>query len=194
MNEGDALAWLRWPFWNDGERRPRALWRIAGFVLVAVLVVFLLSKAGAPRGGMDASAGALVFALRAVVTSTIAAVVAVRQLGRHPARRLGIVPVPGWWADLAFGLVLGAALMTLIFALEYAAGWVRILGFAFVRDPSRPFALVMAGMAFVALCVGYYEELVSRGYLLREFAEGLAGRRVTPAFALVAGTLVSSAL
>lgn len=193
MNGRDLLAWLRWPFWNDAERRLRALWRIGGFFLVAGLVVFLLSKAGAPRGGL-AGAGALWFGLRAVVTTTIAAVVAVRLLGRHPVRRLGIVPVPGWWGDLAFGLALGAALMTLIFALEYAAGWVRVDGLAFVRDPTRPFALVMAGMAFVALCVGYYEELVSRGYLLREIAEGMAGPRVTPTFALVAGTLISSAL
>ena len=194
MNGRDALAWLRWPFWNDAERRLRALWRIAGFFLAAGLVVFVLSKAGAPRGGLDSSVGALAFGLRAVVTTTLAAVFAVRVLGRHPARRLGIVPVPGWWGDLAFGLLLGAALMTLIFGLEYAAGWVRIMGFGYVRNPAQPFALVMLGMAFVAVCVGYYEELVSRGYLLREFAEGIAGSRVTPAFALVAGTLVSSAL
>jgi CAAX protease family protein len=194
MNEREALSWLRWPFWNDAERRLRALFRIAGFFLVGGIVVFLLSKAGAPRGGLDASMGALVFALRAVVTSTIAAVVAVRFLGRHPVRRLGIVPVPGWWGDLAFGLALGAGLMTLIFGLEYAAGWVRVLGVAYVRSPGMPFAMVMAGMAFVSLCIGYYEELVSRGYLLREIAEGMAGRRVPPAFALAAGTLISSAL
>src|SRR5688572_23273464 len=101
MNRREALAWLRWPFWNDAERRLRALWRIAGFFLAAGLVVFLLSKAGAPRGGLD-GAGALWFGLRAVVTTTLAAVVAVRLLGRHPARRLGIVPVPGFWGDLAF--------------------------------------------------------------------------------------------
>ena len=194
MNGRTLLAWLRWPFWNDGERRLRAVWRMIGFSLVAALVVFLLSAAGAPRGGLDGSAGALWFGLRAVVTTTIAAVVAVRVLGRHPVRRLGIVPVPGFWGDLAFGLALGAALMTLIFAAELAAGWVHVRGFAFVRDEGRPFALVMLGMAFVAVCVGYYEELVSRGYLLREMAEGIAGRRVTPAAALAVGTLVSSAL
>ena len=194
MNERNALAFLRWPFWNDAERRPRALWRIAGFMLVAALVTALLSLAGAPRGGLDGSAGALVFAVRAVFTTTIAAVVAVRLLGRHPVRRLGIVPVPGFWGDLAFGLFLGAALMTLIFGFEYAMGWVRVEGFAYVQDPARSFPVLLAGMLFVSLCVGYYEELVSRGYLLREVAEGCAGRRVGPAAALVVGTLLSSAL
>src|SRR6188508_679816 len=98
MNGREALAWLRWPFWNDAERRVRALLRMAGFVLVAGLVGWLLSKLGTPRGGLDGP-GALVFGLRAVVTTTVAAVVAVRLLGRHPVRRLGIVPVPGWWGD-----------------------------------------------------------------------------------------------
>ena len=191
-----ALAALRWPFWNDGERRPRALWRIVGFLLVSGLITFLLSRLiGRPSGPMDGtSVSSLFFALRALVTTTIAAVVAVRLFGRRPVRELGIVPVPGFWGDLAFGLGLGAALMTVVFAVEWLAGWVTVDGFAYVRRPGQPFGLVMAGIAVVALCVGFYEELVSRGYLLREMAQGLAGRHVRIHVALVMATLVSSVL
>ena len=190
------LAALRWPFWNDGERRPRALWRIVAFLVVSGLVTMVLSKVfGRPGGPMDGlSLSSLFFALRALVTTTIAAVVAVRLVGRRPVRELGIVPVPGFWGDLAFGLGLGAALMTLIFAVEWAAGWVTVDGYAHVRTPGRSFGLVMAGIAVVALCVGFYEEVVSRGYLLREMAQGMAGRYVRASVALVMATLVSSVL
>ena len=197
MNGRDALAWLRWPFWNDGERRLRALWRIVGFLTLATLATFLISLVTGRRGGgmSQVSAAALFFALRAAVTTTFAAVVAVLFLDRRPVRQLGIVPsVRGWWGDLGFGLALGAALMTLIFLLEYAAGWVEVRGVQFVREPSYSFWPVFAGMAFVSLCVGYYEELVSRGYLLRAISQGFAGRHVPTAWALAIGTLISSAM
>jgi membrane protease YdiL (CAAX protease family) len=193
----DALAWLRWPFWNDGERRLRALWRIAGFLAIATLATIAISYATGLRGGgmPQVSARALLFALRAAVTTTLAAVVAVRLLDRRPVRELGIVPtVRGWWGDLGFGLALGAALMTLIFLLEYAAGWVEVRGVQYVREPSYSFWKVFAGMAFVSLCVGYYEELVSRGYLLRAIAQGFASRYVPTPWALAVGTAISSAL
>ena len=160
-------------------------------------MTFLLSSLiGRPRGPMDGtSVSSLFFALRALVTTTVAAIVAVRLIGRRPVRELGIVPVPGFWGDLAFGLGLGAALMTVVFAAEWLAGWVTVDGFAYVRRPGQPFGLVMGGIAVVALCVGFYEELVSRGYLLREMAQGMAGPpRVGITFALVMATLVSSVL
>ena len=197
MNGRDALAWLRWPFWNDGERRLRALWRIAGFLALAALATILISLVTGRRGGgmSQVSPAALLFALRAVVTTTFAAVVAVLYLDRQPVRQLGIVPtVRGWWGDMGFGLALGAALMTLIFFLEYAAGWVEVKGVRYVREPSYSFWAVFAGMAFVSLCVGYYEELVSRGYLLRAIAQGFAGPHVRTPWALAIGTAISSAV
>ena len=191
---GRVLAAIRWPFWNAGERRPRLLWRVAGFALVSALVTYLLSAAfGRPRG-FDASFATVLFSLRALFTATVAAIVTVRLFDRRPVRELGIVPVPGWWGDLAFGLGLGAALMTAIFAAEWAAGWVRIDGYAFVRDPAHSFPVVMLGMAVVALCVGWYEELVSRGYLLRAIAQGFASRWIGTTAALVIATLISSVL
>jgi hypothetical protein len=42
--------------------------------------------------------------------------------------------------------------------------------------------------------VGFYEELANRGYLLRTLAQGFASRRISPAWALVLGMAVSSAV
>jgi membrane protease YdiL (CAAX protease family) len=163
---------------------------------VASLITFVLSSllGRRPRGVDTASAAVIVFALRAAFTTTVAAIVAVRLFDRRPVRELGIVPVPGWWGDLAFGLGLGAALMTVIFGVEWMAGWVRVDGYAFVRNPAHSFPLVMSGMAAVALCVGYYEELVSRGYLLRVIGQGFASRWIGTTAALVVATVISSAV
>ena len=49
-------------------------------------------------------------------------------------------------------------------------------------------------MAGVFACVGFYEELTSRGYLLRTMAQGFTGRRVRPKHALAIATVVSSLL
>jgi membrane protease YdiL (CAAX protease family) len=184
-------------FWNDRERRLRLVWRLVGFAMVSGLVGFLLSAVfGRPKGfdSSGASAAALLFPIRGLVVALVSTTLAVRLLDRRPVRELGIVPVPGFWPDFVFGLVLGAGLMTLIFAVEFLAGWVTVEGTAYVRRPGVPFVMVMAGMAVVALCVGIYEELVSRGYLLRAFAQGLAGRLISPRVALASATLISSLL
>ena len=68
--------------------------------------------------------------------------------------------------------------MTLIFAVESLAGWVRIDAVAYTRAPGETFRGAFWRMAGVFACVGFYEELVSRGYLLRTMAQGFAGRRV----------------
>lgn len=182
-------------FWNDRERRLRLVWRLVGFAMVSGLVGFLLSTVfGRPRGFVIGNAAALYFALRALFATLVSTIVTVRLIDRRPVRELGIVPVPGFWGDLGFGLFLGAFLMTLIFVAEWLAGWVKVEGTAYVQGAGMPFPLVMAGLAVVALCVGIYEELVSRGYLLRAFAQGIAGGRISPPVALAIATLLSSLL
>jgi hypothetical protein len=128
------------------------------------------------------------------VTTTVAAIVAVRLLDRRPVRELGIVPVPGFWGDLGFGLALGAALMSLVFAVEWAAGWLRVDGFGDVRLSKSRLIPLVVGMAFISLCVGFYEELASRGYLLRTMAQGFSGRRLGANGASVLAVLLSSVL
>lgn len=98
-----------------------------------------------------------------------------------------------WWTELLIGLVLGAVLMVFIFLVELAAGWITITG-TFVSPEGTPFIVGILGMAIVFLCVGIYEELMTRGYLLVNFAEGIHKLRVSPKIAVILALLISSVL
>lgn len=191
-----ALAVGRRVLWNDAERRLRAAWRLAGFVALVIGLNIGAVTAGLPlSGGRLASGGGadlLRFTLTVMLILTIAALVAVRALDRRPVRQLGIVPAPGYWEDLAFGLGLGAGLMTLVFLAELCAGWVTVVGVGHSRVPHESFAAGALYMGLAFMAVAFYEELTDRGYLLRTLAQGFAGRRITPSMALVAATLLSS--
>jgi membrane protease YdiL (CAAX protease family) len=184
-------------FWNDAERRLRLPWRIVGFFLLVVLLNAAAKATGLRMQSSElvqGSGAALRLTVTALVMFTLASIVAVRVIDRRPVRELGIVPGPGFWSDLAFGLALGAILMTAIFAVENAAGWIRIVAVAYTRAPGDAFGGAFLRMAGVFGCVGFYEELVSRGYLLRTMAQGFAGRRIRAPQALAIAVLVSSLL
>ncbi len=184
-------------FWNEAERRLRLPWRLAGFVLVVILLQMTASAAGlrvGPRELARGSGAVLRVSLTVLAMLTIATLVAVRLFDRRPVRELGIVPGPGFWGDLGFGLALGSVLMTLIFAVEWNAGWIRIDAIAYTRAPGEGFRGAFWRMAGVFACVGFYEELVSRGYLLRTMAQGFVGRRLRAPYALAIAVVLSSLL
>src|ERR671924_681186 len=76
---------------------------------------------------------------------------------------------------LLFAIVFGLVVVFVIrqldpsspaFTLEGVAGWVTIAGTFRTADPNQPFALAILGPLALFLCVGIYEEMLSRGYLL----------------------------
>jgi membrane protease YdiL (CAAX protease family) len=80
-----------------------------------------------------------------------------------------------WWMDLLFGLGLGAGLMGLVFLWEYRQGWVTVTGTFQTSVPGLALSLGLVFSITKDLCVGIYEEMVSRGYLLTNLAEGVNG-------------------
>jgi hypothetical protein len=117
-------------------------------------------------------------------------------LDRRRVRDYGLGIDRDWAVDCAFGMALGVGLVSGIVAVEVAAGWLTLTGPA---DPSHsggaaatgvdgPTAILTALGLFVL--VGVYEELLARGYLLTNLAEGLASLGTRPAVALA--TLASS--
>jgi membrane protease YdiL (CAAX protease family) len=98
-----------------------------------------------------------------------------------------------WWLDLGFGLGLGAVLMLLIFLIELAAGWITTDGIMQVSSSSSFISAILASLVgFIA--VGIYEEMLSRGYHLRNLAEGLNWGKLGARGGLWAGYLISSSV
>ena len=189
-------------FWDAEQRRARALWRICallGLFVVSTLLVglaFGLLAIGAFGGSADPSATPLIVAgsAAALLAALLSVWLAGRFLDKRPFAEFGFHLQRGWWLDLGFGLGLGALLMTGIFLVERAAGWVVVVGAFWRGDAGQPFALAILAPLFTFLCVGIYEELLARGYLLRNLAEGLNVRQFGPVQALLLAWALSSAL
>ncbi len=176
-------------FFNEREGRLRAFWRllfqvVLYFVIQVVLGVLTLAVLTALSGGSPAldgggiglgsSPAALVLGgLLSLVPALASVWIAGRFFDRRPFPGFGLGLNRDWWLDLGFGLLLGVILMTGIFLVELAAGWIRITGTLTTPEGSPPFVLAILAPLFLFLCVGFGEELVSRGYQLKNMAEGL---------------------
>ena len=177
-------------FWNPVERRLRAPWRlvvqIALLGVIAVPPVFVLGAgltAAHRRGWFLPGANELVVdkvtnlvcgpLFTVLVLASIA--LAARWLDRRPFRCFGGPDSSRWWGELAFGLGLGAVLQLLVFAAAWRGGWIAIAGTLHTVEPTLPLSLGLGYSLVKALCVGTYEEFLSRGYQLVNLTEGLSG-------------------
>ncbi|GAP09220.1 cation transport ATPase [Bellilinea caldifistulae] len=175
------ISHLKWPFWNETQRRLRTGWRLilqlglfAGLMLLASLVVSPLQKwffqlspvLGSAVQAAWLSADSTLNWLLLLFSLWVAA----RLLDRRPFRAYGFHLNRQWWADLGFGLLLGALLMAGIFLAEYSLGWVRVTGYRQSSFPSFTAGVVFYIFHYVS--VGIQEECLSRGYWLRNLAEG----------------------
>ena len=195
-------------FWNDREGRARAPWRLG----VGVVLLFVAAVSGAlVTSALAALAPDTAPATPTALFNTAAALVpyaaftgallaAAWLVDRRTLADIGLRRSPAWGADLAFGLVLGVALPVLVFALELATGSLRVTGTFVSRsssvlpvgtDVAPSLALACTFAFFVG--VGVFEEVLFRGYLLVNLAEGVDGflgasRRV----ALAGATILTS--
>jgi membrane protease YdiL (CAAX protease family) len=195
------------PFRNEREGRPRAFWRVllqfaASFAGQSLLVTFALAAFALVGGVESAGAFAGLTTLPAFVMArgVIALLVTVstvwlagRFMDRRPFSDFGLRLNRAWWLDFGFGLLLGAFLMTGVFLVEFWAGWVTVAGtFEAVRGESF-FPAILAPVVFF-LCLGFYEELSSRGYQLTNIAEGLNFPWVGARGAVLLAWVLSSAV
>jgi membrane protease YdiL (CAAX protease family) len=199
---------LRRLFWNAAERRPRMPWRLASGLtafLVVTLAVGLFTSLLPTAGQLDgpylpALYGTVLYL--AITTVLLVALVGISYVvDRRELTDLGLRLDGQWWRDCAFGLALGVVLPTAVFLVQLAAGWLTVTGVLVTSQGSllpfgtAPawFALVLVGLFFVGVSV--FEELVVRGYLLTNIAEGLAGFwRVGTRAAIAVATLVTAAV
>jgi uncharacterized protein len=181
----------------NAEDRLRAGWRLLfQFLLndagISLLGFVVLSAAALPGGGGSPPPPYLLYTGAAIVAAASVWFCG-RSLDGRPFSGFGLRLDRAWWSDLGFGLVLGASLMTGIFLLQLAAGWVTVTG-SFVTTNGGAFFPTILAPVVLFVCVGFYEELVSRGYQLTNLAEGLNGVGVGPGGAIVLAWILSSSL
>lgn len=176
------------PFLERGRRRPRAVWRLlVHFSVFTILLAiatslfapawFILGPSGAAAGSGEAPSDSpalfLISRLSAVAAILVSLWLAGRFLDKRRFRDYGFGMDRGWWLDLGFGLFLGAFLMGGVFLVQLAFGWVSVTGSFESSLAGTPFALAILLPLSIFLCVGVYEEALSRGYQLTNLAEGL---------------------
>ena len=209
----NILAVIKKIFWNTTEHRIRAFWRL---LLQFILLIFITS--------LISVIIAILAALSQIVTGQSADLVTMMQgaLGGHPIGILlnsttqllatfgsmllaawlldrrpfadfGLHLDRDWWLDFGFGLGLGAFLMAGIFLLEWGLGWLTVTETFYTRLPVT-FIVAFLLQIGLFLAVGIYEELLMRGYYMRNLAEGLNFPRLGARGALLLAWMLSSAL
>lgn len=182
---------LALPFWNFEQGRPRALWRIVVQLVLAAGVVSLLSW---PFNLIGGGVGRFI-RMTGVVQATgllISLWLAGRLLDHRPFRQFGFSLRPRWWLDFGFGMALGAFLMLVIFLVELKAGWITITTAMHSSGKSLGAELLLFLGMFVVVAIE--EEVMARGYWLRNLAEGLNLRSLGPRAALWLAYLLSSSI
>lgn len=189
--------------WNSQEERLRAgwrltiyfvMWRASSLLLDHLLIPPLLglwrdlSVTEGPWVGRGLHF-AIYFA--AVLLATWAAA---RWLDRREFRAYGLEIDRKWWEDFGAGLAVGTILMTLIFVVERTMGWLNINDTFRVVYSSVPFVLGLLGPLMVFIALGFCEELIFRGYVMRNVSEGSSGPPVNATAAILIAWVASSLL
>jgi hypothetical protein len=197
--------------WNGDTERLRLPWRLLVWLVLLValgflaqlLIVLVRSPSAEPllvlvTPGLSPDRALIavlnvVFLVLQLVVMVGSVYVAGRYLDRRSFRDFGFRLDREWWLDLGFGLALGAALMTGVFLFELLVGWVTVRDLFFVARAESPFWpwFLWGLVSFVA--VGIYEELLFRGYLITNLAEGLTWfEQIGRATAVTLAVLVTS--
>jgi uncharacterized protein len=163
-------------FLTPQERRLRSGWRLLGFALLAFIFLMVFSL---PIGilatffpGITQNL-LLLTSLIAFPALTAAVFAARRLLDRRTIVSLGLHWDARAIRDISFGIVLTGLMMGLIYLVFWTFGWLAFEGYVWEFEP---FPAILRGvflMLFVFILVGWYEELMSRGYWLQNIAVGL---------------------
>jgi len=164
---------LRKVFISTDESRLRSGWRI---LLQVVLMLFGFFIVANLFDTLSSLAPILAFLADPMLISfaaiTLSVYFARRWYDRRSFRSLGLNWNAAASRDLLVGIFIPGLLFGLIFLAETAFGWVDFNGFA--SNTGQPSLLASLGYwAAAFIMVGWYEELMTRGYWMQNIADGL---------------------
>ncbi len=187
---------LGYVFLSAAERRLRAGWRLliqaglqialtAGLALAGFVFLLLRGTLNSSLSQANSPSALAIGEVVELVTVTGSVFVARRFLDRRSFVSLGLRLQRVALIDLAVGIGITFGMMGLIFAAEWALGWLRLSALAWGTETAASLALNVVAWLLIFIVVGWNEELMSRGYHLQTIASGMG---------IPWGLLISSAI
>jgi membrane protease YdiL (CAAX protease family) len=205
MDRSAFIMEVRGYFLNPVEKRLRAPWRISLWLVLtafsgAVLtLLFAVVPAPAGEGGLAVAAYGLAELGWGSLGLGAAGLGFGYLLDRRTAADYGLGLDTQWWRDAVFGVALGVGLPTVVLTVELAVGWTTVTA-VLPTTTGGTFGLgVTSAVVGLALLVPFFvvqataEEILVRGYLLTNLAEGAAGA-IGKTASTIAATVLTGAL
>ncbi|MDG5767512.1 type II CAAX endopeptidase family protein [Balneolales bacterium ANBcel1] len=149
---------------SDG--RIRAGWRLLIQIVLSLIFLIPLSLLASQVGGRNLQivAGGIAITLGVWVSGWM--------VDKRPIRDFGLRITAGWWKECGIGFLMATLVMSVMVLILWMAGWIEFAGYGWERNSARGFMAVFGGYLITMAVVGFYEELWSRGYQLKNLTEG----------------------
>lgn len=178
-------------FANPEDYRLRAGWRILLQFILFLLLVFALTIT---KNSLIAESLKIYDALAMGIAGLGSVWIAAVLWDQRDLREYGLGWDAKWRKELGIGLLLGTVAMAAIFLVEWLAGWITISGFGWERSTSIPYAIWFFSYFAVMIIIGFYEELIFRGYQIINMVEGFHSSKLNLKTAAVIAILISSVI
>lgn len=173
------------PIVNKSESRVRAGIRITVYIILAFPIVMIGNAI--PMGGFQ-------FLLTTALSFGFFWVMFRIADHRRNITVAGLKLNKIWWIECAWGCLLAASVMGLIYIIQLITGTIEFLSFSWNQPGSSNWIYPILIFFMQMACVGFYEELMSRSYLLTNFKEGFTVSRIDTRLATILAVLFSSSI
>lgn len=170
------------PFFNKEEQRLRALFRVLMFILLFVFGMGVPSLI--PFTSLE-------FIGRALLTLGLFYVM-FRFVDQRSWSYSGLTIDKSWVRECLAGILIAGLTMGLIFVTEWLTGGLEITGFGWERSSQIYWLIPLLVFFIQMISVGFYEEVMARGYLIPNITEGFTFGNITPQKAAIIAVIISS--
>lgn len=170
------------PFFNNEEFRPRALIRIVLFLFISL---FALAVSGISSNDV------IEYIFRSGIIGGLFYFF-IRFVDQRGFKDVGLSINTLWIKEFIIGTTTTGLIMSGIFLTQLISGDIEIIGVGWESISNTSWFLPVIVFFIQMLSVGFYEEVVFRGYIIPNLKEGLTLFKVRPSQATIAAVILSS--
>ncbi len=152
------------------DHRLALVWRLLSYLFFFIVVNLLANvvRVVLQNVGVPSVICRLVFTLLYISGILGLTYVYRRSIDRRSWQGIALPPLHKRLLDVTVGVVFGILIVALVFGLEYATGWIHIVGF----EEGTSALTILVDSLLLSLAFGVCEEICFRGYIFQNLGEG----------------------